>query len=89
MDVLENCSHSEIRDAWATYQKTGPRTASGRLVKPDAGALYQTILRSRPKPVAVPRPEEPRPERVSPERARELLEQAGFKVNRFGGVGDA
>jgi hypothetical protein len=54
MDVLENCSHSEIRKGWATYQRTGPRTQSGKLYKPDAGALYQIILRSRPRPQAGP-----------------------------------
>lgn len=53
MDVLENCSHSEIRAAWAAYQKTGPRTQAGKLYKPDAGALYQIILSNRPKPKIV------------------------------------
>lgn len=49
MDVLENCSHSEIREAWTAYQKTGPRTQAGKLYKPDAGALYQIILSKRPR----------------------------------------
>ena len=46
---------SKIRKAWATYQRTGPRTQSGKLYKPDAGALYQIIFRSRPKPKVVER----------------------------------
>lgn len=53
MDVLENSSHTEIRTAWAKYQKTGPRTASGKLYKPDAGALYLLITAARPRPKIV------------------------------------
>ena len=45
MDVLEVCSHSQIRLAWAAYQKEGPRTQSGKLCKPDAGALYRIAMR--------------------------------------------
>lgn len=56
MDVLENCSHSEIRDAWCDYQKRGPRTQAGRLYKPDAGALYGIIEARRPKMAVVPTP---------------------------------
>ena len=93
MDVLENCSHSEIRKAWATYQRTGPRTQSGKLYKPDAGALYQIILSTRPKPKAVEsRPmtaeermffEEQRAKarKINPERAAQaqsILDEVGF-----------
>lgn len=85
-DVLENCSHTEIRNAWATYQKTGPRSKSGRLSKPDAGALYRIVLSSRPKPrVVQPDPEPPR-ERVSKKRAAEILAEAGFSPKKFGGA---
>lgn len=86
MDVLENCSHSEIRAAWTDYQKSGPRTATGKLYKPDAGALYSRVIQARPRPAPAPMPEpEPR-EPISKERAKEILEEAGFRVNRFGGV---
>lgn len=41
LDVLESLSDAEIRMAWAEYQKTGPRSAAGKLLKPDAGALFR------------------------------------------------
>jgi hypothetical protein len=56
MDVLENCSHSDIRDAWRDYQKRGPRTQSGRLYKPDAGALFRIIEERRPRLSVAPTP---------------------------------
>lgn len=87
MDVLENCSHSEIRKAWAVYQRSGPRTAAGKLYKPDAGALWKIVQGMRPKPKPVEaEPEPQRDPRVSKEAAQEILEKAGFRVNRFGGV---
>lgn len=49
VDVLGKLPHSEIRAAWAEYQKTGPRTQAGRLYRPDAGALYRIIMRERVK----------------------------------------
>jgi len=102
MDVLENCSHSEIRKAWATYQRTGPRTQSGKLYKPDAGALYQIIFRSRPKPkVEESRPmtsderkalEKQRAEarNFDPEKAAKgnaILQEFGFSKKMPGGEG--
>jgi len=85
-DVLENCSHSEIRAAWAGYQKTGPRTVSGRLYKPDAGALYRIIQSARPKPRVVPQPEPKRTEpRITAEQADAILDHVGFKIRKFGG----
>lgn len=84
MDVLENCSHSEIRDAWRDYQMDEQnRTARGRLMKPDAGALRRIILRKRPKPKLVKETEyrdPPCDRRV----AQEICEQAGFAPKRFG-----
>ena len=77
-DVLENCSHSEIRAAWAGYQKTGPRTQNGKLCKPDAGALYKIILGARPKPVLVKTLEPEREPRVTPEAAKRILAEGGF-----------
>lgn len=85
IDVLEGCSHSEIRKAWANYQRSGPRTQSGKLYKPDAGALYRLIINARPKPRLV-KPEPEPIELMSPERAAEILQESGVKLNRFGGV---
>lgn len=86
MDVLENCSHSEIRDVWRDYQ-TDPnnRTARGRLAKPDAGAIRSIVLRKRPKPQLVqPNPEAPKAPAVTAEQASKILKEAGFKPRRFG-----
>lgn len=47
MDVLQSLSEAEIRAAWAEYQKNGPRTKTGRLYKPDAGALFSIAAASR------------------------------------------
>ena len=81
-DVLENCAHSEIRQAWAAYQKTGPRTKAGKLYKPDAGALYRIIMATRPKPRIVAR-SEPEREPCPPEVAAEIVAKAGFTPKRM------
>lgn len=47
MDVLQTCSHSEIRWAWAIYQQGGPRTGGGRLYKPDPGYLHRLVMARR------------------------------------------
>ena len=83
VDVLETCSHSEVRAAWAEYQRSGPRNALGRLLKPDAGALWRIVMASRPKPKPAPiRPqvEEAPRERMSPERVRQIMREV------FGGT---
>lgn len=76
VDVLEGCAPSEIRAAWASYQRSGPRSASGRLAKPDAGALWRIVIAARPKPKPIPTPPAPpapdRP-RISAERAQEIM----------------
>ena len=81
-DVLENCSHSEIRAAWAGYQKTGARTKNGKLYKPDAGALYIIILNARPKPKPVPKPIETQREPMATKerRAEIIAEEFGDEV---------
>lgn len=78
VDVLGGCSAAEIRAAWASYQRSGPRTASGRLAKPDAGALWRIVVaaRPKPKPVAVkPQPEDQPRKPITPERAREIMRE--------------
>ena len=92
MDVLENCSHSEIRYAWRDYQiDPNNRTARGRLAKPDAGALRAIILSKRPRPQLVqPEPEPPRHAPPAEERRRvaENVKQAGFAVRRANPTGE-
>jgi hypothetical protein len=89
IDALENCSHSEIRDAWATYQRHGPRSQSGRLVRPDAGALYRLIADARPKPrlVSLPAPD-PEPDRKPLPLAKRIAisREVGFRVADDGHV---
>lgn len=80
MDVLENCSHTEIREAWAAYQKNGARTERGRLYKPDAGALYRIIIAARPKPRVVQSARSAESERIpasTEARQRILMEVYG------------
>ncbi len=89
MDVLENCSHSEIRAAWRDYQ-TDPsnRTARGRLAKPDAGAIRAIVLQKRPRPQLVqPEPEAQTKPVVTAEQASRILEEVGFTPRRFGASG--
>lgn len=66
IDVLESASHDEIREAWTDYQRNGPRSASGRLLRPDPGALWARIRERRPKPQLV-RNDDPPPLEISPE----------------------
>ncbi len=81
-DVLENCSHSEIRDAWRDYQcDPANRTVRGRLAKPDAGALRSIILRKRPKPALVGPNEKVEPEEV---RVPATAEQRAAIIAEFG-----
>jgi hypothetical protein len=74
-DVLQGFTESEIRKAWAEYQKTGPRAKSGRLMKPDAGAIYRIAYAARPRPAPEPPAPEPERKRVSPERAQEMTDE--------------
>ena len=37
----------EIRAAWVEYQRNGPRSAKGVLIRPDPGALWQIIRTAR------------------------------------------
>lgn len=88
MDVLENCSHSEIRFAWRDYQiDPNSRSARGRLVKPDAGALRHIILSKRPRPKIVHHQPTPEPvkERCDPKVAQSIVEANGYAPKRFGG----
>ena len=87
MDVLQTCSHSEIRGAWRDYQIDGPRTEMGVLKKPDAGAIYRLLMKSKPKlKIAVVNSAEPqRGPRCSKETAQEIMKTVGFRPKKFGG----
>lgn len=91
MDVLENCSHSEIRMAWATYQRVGPRTDRGRLCKPDAGALHRIVMAERPRPSLVQTvpaaAEAQRPPPCTPEAAARIMREVfGEGRTEFGAL---
>lgn len=95
MDVLEHVTQREVREAWAEYQRSGPRTKAGKLYRPDPGAIYQLILKKRRlsalerKAQEPERPEPKREPRMSAETAQKIVDEAGFaagfKVKRFGG----
>lgn len=90
IDVLEGCGDAEIRYAWSEYQKDGPRSRAGRLLRPDAGAIYRLIMAARGRDMlaaraALPRPP-PEPDRasVSPDAAREIMRRAGLVIGEDG-----
>jgi hypothetical protein len=86
-DVLEPLSQDEVRKAWAAYQREGPRSRGGRLLRPDPGAIYKLAIDARPKPPPPPPPPEPeRGPRVSAERARQIMREAGMRVTDDGYV---
>lgn len=79
LDTLGGVSPDEFRHAVVDYNRTGPRTGSGRLVKPDPGAIWRLISQRRAADFAEsqrclpPPPPEPPREIVSAECAREIL----------------
>jgi hypothetical protein len=87
VDVLEQCSHSEIRYAWRDYQTDRRnRTERGRLAKPDAGALFRIIMLKRyQKPItnAVDKVEPIPKVKVDPAIRQQILDEAGFDA-KFG-----
>jgi len=100
--TLETCSHDEVLSAWVSYQRNGPRTERGVLIRPDAGAIYHLALKNRPAPpirVVGTKPEPVRPP-ISPQRAKEIIAEVygsdraeqGFVMpapKKFGGSADA
>lgn len=52
LDTLGEMTCDEFRAAWIEYQRSGPRTAKGRLYKPDAGAIWRLV--SAPSAGAAP-----------------------------------
>lgn len=63
-DVLDGCTPDEVRRAWENYQKTGPRSQRGTLIRPDAGAIHRIVLAARPRPKKAPEPDDSRKGRV-------------------------
>ena len=92
MDALQNCSHSEIAEAWQRYMEDERnRNHRGRLLRPDPVQIRDLALRRRPKPelVALEHHEEER-ERVTPDRMREIMAEIGWRgngVKKMRGVG--
>jgi hypothetical protein len=96
--TLETLSHDELLAAWVLYQRQGPRSERGILIKPDAGALYRIAMEARPRPAlrSIPaRAEAPR-SKIAPHRVTEIMaevygnDRAGEglltpKPKRFGG----
>lgn len=81
IDVLEDLTEEEIRKAWASYQRSGPRSVKGQLIKPDAGAIYRLAMKARPPKVqATHSHDDARPPRMTKEMARSILEDAGVKL---------
>lgn len=86
VDVLQHVSHPELRDAWADYQRSGPRSSKGRLLRPDAGALYALVVRARRRNAPLRPAQEPASacQGHAPRKdAAEILAEIGFNVKRF------
>lgn len=98
LDVIDCLSEAEVRDAWANYQRTGPRGGNGALRRPDAGAIYSRAMASRGRAAQALRlvveAEPPPPEIDAAERDRRrataaaILATAGFRPKMFGHGGD-
>ena len=78
-DVLEGVPAEYLQRACVQYLRDEPTR------KPKPGAIYQIARAMMPKPTVVPTPE---PERIpaTPEEARAILNDVGFRVNKFGGI---
>ena len=85
LDVLQDLSEAEVRDAWGSYQRNGARTASGRLVKPDAGALWHVAMDAR----AVTARTFAAAERLSREEAEYRAERERLRENPVQGRAEA
>lgn len=85
LDVVQELSEAELRQAWANYQRTGPRTERHKLQKPDAGALRDMAMRARAATVHAKTKPPPEPERViSPEEMAQRREFAQGVMERLG-----
>lgn len=80
LDALDGCTVEEWKAAWRDYQRTGPRSQRGVLLRPDAGAIWRLIVKARSDAAlkaqaSLPPPpvEEVKRQRVLPHRAMEIL----------------
>lgn len=83
MDALENYTLEEVKSACSRWVRYNPRKM------PNEGDILNLMGIQRQEEIAEykaknPPPEEPRKERVSPERAKQILEEIGFRPQRFG-----
>lgn len=84
--ALQQFSHSEIMAGFGAYFNDGPRTKSGKLTKPDPGAIKALIFKARPKPKPRPVVEDPPRPAPSPEeleRSAKFVADMGFKPKRM------
>jgi len=92
LDVLSSVAVWEFKDAWAEYQRSGPRSERGALHKPDAGAIRALVMGKRKaayeqkRLAAPPPPAEPERPRVDAHAAEQILARAGFTPQRFAAV---
>lgn len=94
LKVLDAYTADDVSDAWAEYQRSGPRSEAGRLARPDAGALYRIIVKARANAAiatrrpAPPEQQLPPPPRVTAAQALKIIKDVGFRVKRFPEVGE-
>lgn len=83
-DILEGMPQDAIAKACRRYLTDEPRR------KPTPGAIYALAREYVPRPVIVARAPEPEPEKkkVTAARALEIMAEAGFRPQRFGGADD-
>lgn len=83
MAILEPYTPDEITASCRDWLREHPdrRPRPGDIAKPIIAARGRLLAASRK-----PEPEAERPEPVSKERAAQILADAGFRLNRFGGV---
>ena len=91
IDALGSVTSHEFRAAWASYQQGGPRSAAGRLARPDAGAIYHFINKSRAdhcRATAPPPPRRTGPLReiVTAEQRARIMAEVGLTQARLAAV---
>ena len=91
IDALGSITSHEFRAAWASYQQDGPRSATGRLVRPDAGAIHRFINRGRADHHSATAPPPPRRtgplrEIVTAEQRARIMAEVGLTQARLAAV---
>lgn len=83
LKTLRGMTAKEIHSAWERYQNNGPRSNTGRLMKPTAvdirkHAILQTPVRTYVAQSQIERPKEGPRNPVDPEVAERICQEAGF-----------